>query len=99
MNLTKKQQDTIKDIVDSFTKHRANLAFTCKPHKLYYDKEKDSILLVSEFTTTNINHMLNEFGMSIIDKKGKVTPLANAIGFLNERLKYISTLELIKTYE
>jgi hypothetical protein len=94
-----KQNKAIREIINSFTSHGNHASFRYMPHKLYYDKDKNIFVFVTEFTSMQVNHLLNDFAMTIINEDGSLQPLANSIRFINDRIEYIKSLDLIKTYE
>jgi hypothetical protein len=41
----------------------------------------------------------DSIAMTVIDRKGKIQPLSHTIKFAQDRLKYLDTITLIKTYQ
>ena len=99
MILTNRQKKAIDDIVGSFDIVKHNNAFTHDGHKLYYDAEKDLVILATHFMRTIVNLIDEDHAIRVIDKRGKITPLSHSIKVANDRLKYLQTLKLIKEYK
>lgn len=99
MILTNRQKKTIESIVNSFDIVKHHNAFTHEGHKLYYDAEKDLVILSTHFMRTIVNLIDEDDAIRVIDKRGKVTPLSYSIRVAKDRLKYLQTLNLIKEYK
>lgn len=99
MILTNRQKKAIDEIVNSFELVKHHNAFTHDGHKLYYDAEKDLVILATHFMRTIVNLIDEDDAIRVIDKKGKIAPLSHSIKVAKDRLKYLQTLKLIKEYK
>jgi len=99
MILTNRQKQTIKEIKESFAKANKSNGFNYDSHKLYFDPEKNMVILVTSYTRALVNLLDGDTLMTVIDLRGKTTPLSHSFKSFAERLKYLNTLQILTDYE
>jgi hypothetical protein len=99
MMLTNRQKQTIKEIKESFVKANKTNGFNYDNHTLYFDPEKNIIILVTTYTRALVNLLDGDTLMTIVDLRGKTTPLSHLMKSFADRLKYLKTLQILKDYE
>ena len=98
MILSSKQQEAINDLVEKFSMANTHNAFSHDGHKVYYDPEKAAVIFVTKVSRALTNIIDEEYAMTVIDSRGKFSPLSHSIKFLQDRLNYVQSLPLIKEY-
>jgi hypothetical protein len=99
MILSHRQKQSIEKLIDGFKEAVKVNGFNKQSHKLYYDQENDRHILVTPYERVLCNILEDSIAMTVIDRKGKIQPLSHTIKFAQDRLKYLDTITLIKTYE
>jgi RNA processing factor Prp31 len=98
MILSNRQKSKIEKIIAEFKEAAKHNGFRYDKHKLYYDAEKEIVILVTHYKRTLVNLLDDDIAMTIVDKNGTVRPLSHIINVFTQRLKYLQGLKLLKEY-
>ncbi|NBO23347.1 hypothetical protein EBU94_08445 [bacterium] len=98
MILTNRQEKKINEIIADFKAASTHNGFKYDAHKLYYDAEKELVILVTHYKRVLVNLLDDDIAMTIIERNGNFKPLSHLIQVGKERLKYLENLKLIKEY-
>jgi hypothetical protein len=93
--LTNRQKQTIERIKKEYKDAARVNGFDYQPHKIFFDKKNDWVVLVTYYERTLCNILDDGIAMSIIDIRGRVKPLSHVIKFAKARLDYLVSLEEI----
>lgn len=99
MILTNRQKQAIREIKESFTQANQSNGFNFDDHTLYFDPERNMVILVTSYTRALVNILDGDTLMTAIDVRGKKTPLSHFIKSFTDRLKHLNTLQILKDYE
>lgn len=98
MILTNRQQKKIQEIIAEFKEAAKHNGFKYDAHKLYYDPEKEMVILVTHYKRVLVNLLDDDIAMTIVEKNGSIKPLSHLMAIAKDRLKYLEKLQLIKQY-
>lgn len=98
MILSNRQEKKINEIIAEFKEAGRHNGFRYDGHKLYYDPEKQLVILTTHYKRTLVNMLDDDTAMTIIEKNGSVRPLSHLIMIARDRIAYLGGLKLIKEY-